>query len=102
MRPAVVRETEHTQARVYPCPGCKVRVVSSGFCVACQSQQRAARGLVPRPELPVLATISNADERLFLLFYLRSNIEKDQDEARKRCDLYGIDYTQARLEAGRT
>ena len=54
---------------------------------------------VPRPELPSLAGIPNADERLYLRFYLRSNIEKDQDIARARCAAAGVDYEKARAEA---
>lgn len=54
---------------------------------------------VPRPELPSLRGIADADDRLFLRFYLRSNIECDQDIARARCAAYGIDYERARDEA---
>lgn len=62
---------------------------------------RATKPL-PRPELASLRRIPNADQRLFLRFYLRSNMEQDQEEARKRCELYGIDYEQARAEARRS
>jgi hypothetical protein len=34
--------------------------------------------------------------------YLRSNIAKDQDIARARCEAAGIDYDTAREEARRT
>ncbi len=61
--------------------------------------QHRASPLIPRPELPALAGIRDADQRLFLRFYLRSNKESDQDEARKRCGVYGVDYEQARAEA---
>lgn len=57
---------------------------------------------VPRPELEALQGIEDRDQRLFLRMYLRSNIERDQDEAKKRCDLYGIDYQKARAEAQRS
>jgi hypothetical protein len=51
---------------------------------------------VPRPELPILAGIPDADARLFLRFYLRSNIQSDQDIAKARCEKFGIDYAAAR------
>lgn len=54
---------------------------------------------LPRVELPALATIHDADERFYLRMYLRSNMARDQDEARKRCAEAGIDYEQARQEA---
>jgi hypothetical protein len=54
---------------------------------------------VPRPELPSLQRIADRDERLYLRFYLRSNIETDQEIARARCARYGIDYETARAEA---
>lgn len=57
---------------------------------------------IPRPELPSLRGIADADARLFLLFYLRSNKDEDQEEARKRCATYKVDFEQARLEARRT
>jgi hypothetical protein len=57
---------------------------------------------VPRPELRSLQSIRNADERLFLRFYLRSNIESDQEIARARCERAGVDYETARAEARRT
>lgn len=78
-----------------------MRGVSSGFCVKCQSRQWIERGFVPRIELPVLADIPNADERFYLTRYLRSNIEKDLDEARARCEKHGINYAEARDEARR-
>ena len=53
----------------------------------------------PRPELRTLASIRNADERLYLRFYLRSNIESDQDIARARCERYGVHYEAAKAEA---
>lgn len=56
---------------------------------------------VPRPELHALRSIRDADARLFLRFYLRSNSDNDQDEARARCRTYGIDYAAARDEARR-
>jgi hypothetical protein len=56
---------------------------------------------LPRIELPALASIRDADQRFFLRMYLRSNIEKDQDEARKRCEAAGVDYQAARDEARR-
>lgn len=57
---------------------------------------------VPRPELPALARIPNADARLFLRMYLRSNIESDQEIARARCAQWGVDYARARQEARRS
>lgn len=54
---------------------------------------------VPRLELPSLQSIRFSDERLFLRMYLRSNLERDQDEAKARCLTYGIDYETARQEA---
>ena len=54
---------------------------------------------IPRPELPSLQSIRFSDERLFLRFYLRSNKDEDQEEAKKRCRDYGIDYEQAKQEA---
>lgn len=57
---------------------------------------------VPRPELQSLARIRNADERLYLRMYLRSNIDSDQDIARARCERWGIDYRTARDEARRS
>lgn len=54
---------------------------------------------IPRPELPSLQTIADPDERFYLRNYLRSNIDRDQDEARKRCAVWGIDYERARHEA---
>lgn len=59
----------------------------------------AAHRLLPRPELAALAGIADADERLFLRFYLRSNMERDQDEAKRRCAAFGINYEAAKLEA---
>jgi hypothetical protein len=69
------------------------------MCTVCQSRPWAARTQVPRQELPSLAIIHDADQRLFLRMYLRSNIEKDQDVARQRCQEWGIDYETARQEA---
>lgn len=57
---------------------------------------------VPRSELPILRRIPSPDERLYLRFYLRSNIDKDLEIARARCDTYGIDYELARAEARRS
>lgn len=57
---------------------------------------------VPRPELPALAGITDADQRLFLRFYLRSNQDVDQETARARCAAWGIDYEEARNEAHRS
>lgn len=54
---------------------------------------------VPRPALVALAAIDSADERLYLRFYLRSNIDTDQEVARARCEKYGIDYELAKSEA---
>lgn len=54
---------------------------------------------VPRPELPSLAGIADADQRLFLRFYLRSNQDSDQDIARARCQAFGVEYEQAKREA---
>ena len=54
---------------------------------------------IPRPELPSLAHIDNADQRLYLRFYLRSNMERDQEIARARCTRYGVDYETAKAEA---
>lgn len=56
----------------------------------------------PRVELPSLATIRDADQRFFLRMYLRSNMDRDQDIARARCEAAGIDYQTARAEARRT
>lgn len=58
--------------------------------------------LVARLELPALQSIHDSDQRLFLRFYLRSNIERDQDIARARCIQFGIDFEQARAEARRS
>jgi hypothetical protein len=57
---------------------------------------------IPRIELPSLRGIPDADQRFYLRMYLRSNIEKDQDEARKRCEAAGVDYQAARDEASKT
>ena len=57
---------------------------------------------LPRVELPALATMRDADERFYLRMYLRSNMERDQDEARKRCAAWALDYEQARHEAALT
>jgi len=57
---------------------------------------------IPRPELPSLRGVDDADQRLFLRFYLRSNIDKDQDVARARCEQYGVEYETARDEARRS
>jgi len=57
---------------------------------------------VPRPDLPSLRRIPDADARLYLRFYLRSHQDKDQDEARARCKEWGVDYEQARQEARRS
>jgi len=54
---------------------------------------------VPRPELPSLRRIPDADARLFLRFYLRSHQDSDQDVARARCAAWGINYELARQEA---
>lgn len=54
---------------------------------------------VPRVELPSLAGIADADQRLFLRMYLRSNMDSDQEIARRRCAAWGVDYQQARDEA---
>lgn len=54
---------------------------------------------VPRVELPSLAGIAGADERLFLRMYLRSQVEADQEIARARCEKWGVDYQRARDEA---
>jgi hypothetical protein len=56
----------------------------------------------PRIELPSLRGIAGADQRFFLRMYLRSNIAKDQDIARARCEAAGIDYDTARQEARAT
>ncbi len=55
--------------------------------------------LIPRPELPSLAGIADADQRLYLRFYLRSNQAADQDIARARCTAAGVDFEEARREA---
>ena len=57
---------------------------------------------VPRPDLPSLAHIADADQRLFLRMYLRSNMERDQAIARARCAKYGVEYEKARDEARRS
>lgn len=57
---------------------------------------------VPRPELPSLAPIRDADHRLFLRFYLRSGNDKDQAIAKERCEAAGVDYQVARDEARRS
>lgn len=57
---------------------------------------------IPRPELQALQSIDDPDQRLYLRFYLRSNIESDLEIARARCDKYGIDYELARDEARRS
>lgn len=57
---------------------------------------------VARPELPSLQGIADADERLFLRFRLRSNVESDQEIARARCLAWGVEYEQARDEAQRS
>jgi len=57
---------------------------------------------IPRPELPSLRKIPDPDQRLFLRFYLRSHMERDQDVARARCAKFGIDYETARAEAQRS
>lgn len=57
------------------------------------------RRRVPRPELPSLAHIADADQRLYLRFYLRSHMERDQEIARARCAKYGVEYATARDEA---
>jgi hypothetical protein len=56
---------------------------------------------VERAELPSLRRIRDRDERFYLSRYLRSNIDSDQDEARARCEKYGIEYETARNEARR-
>ena len=58
--------------------------------------------LIPRPELPALARVCDADQRLFLRMYLRSNRESDQEIARARCQAWGVDYETARQEAQRS
>lgn len=55
----------------------------------------------PRIELPSLRSIRDADQRFFLRMYLRSNMDKDQDIARARCEAAGIDYQTARAEVRR-
>jgi hypothetical protein len=57
---------------------------------------------VARIELPALAAIRDAEERFYLTMYLRSNIQKDQDEAMRRCEQLGVDYISARIEAQRS
>ena len=57
---------------------------------------------IPRVELPSLQRIPDADQRLYLRMYLRSLVDKDQDEARARCAKWGIDYKTAREEAQRS
>lgn len=54
---------------------------------------------VPRPELAALAGIADADQRLYLRMYLRSNMDADQEIARRRCAAWGVDYETARDEA---
>lgn len=54
--------------------------------------------LVPRHELPCLQHL-DSDTRFPLTMYLRGAQESDQDEAKRRCATYGIDYSVARLEA---
>jgi hypothetical protein len=54
---------------------------------------------IPRPELPSLQRIPDPDARLFLRFYLRSHVDKDQEIARVRCKAWGIDYDVAKDEA---
>lgn len=57
---------------------------------------------IPRPELPSLAGIADADARLALRFYLRSNLDRDQEIARARCRAFGINYETAKQEAQRS
>ena len=57
---------------------------------------------IPRTELPALARVRDADQRLFLRMYLRSNQEKDREIARARCQAWGVDYARAREEAQRS
>ncbi len=59
----------------------------------------AQHRVVARPELKSLAAIPDADARLYLRFYLRSNMDRDQDIAKARCAAHGIDYLVARQEA---
>lgn len=54
---------------------------------------------IARPELPCLQGIEDPDARLFLRFYLRSNIERDQETAKQRCEAYGVNYQRAKDEA---
>lgn len=49
----------------------------------------------------LLDTIRNTDQRFFTRMYLRSNMDADQDIARARCELYGIDYAAAYQEVQR-
>jgi hypothetical protein len=58
--------------------------------------------LPPRIELPSLAGIRDRDLRFFLRMYLRSNLDKDQDVAKARCEAAGVSYETARDEARRT
>lgn len=55
-----------------------------------------------RIELPSLQGIRDSDQRFYLTMYLRGAQESDQDEARKRCEAWGIDYRQAKTDADRT
>lgn len=57
---------------------------------------------LPPVELPSLARIRDADQRFFLRMYLRSNQDSDQEEAKRRCEKWGVDYEQARDEARRS
>jgi hypothetical protein len=57
---------------------------------------------VPRIELPALASIRDSEERFYVTMYLRGAQDSDQDEARKRCATWGIDYKTVKGEADRT
>jgi hypothetical protein len=87
-----------------PCSDCGVLIASPGLCVPCQKVRHTpgAPTRLPRIELPSLRSIRDADQRFFLRMYLRSNIDRDQDIARARCEQYGVDYQTARAEARAT
>lgn len=53
---------------------------------------------VPRRELKALATIEDADQRLYLTLYLNGAQESDQQEAQRRCVIFGVDYEMALKE----
>ena len=61
-----------------------------------------ARTKVQRTDLPSLRRIPDPDQRLYLRFYLRSHMDRDQEIARARCATFGIDYETARAEARRS